>query len=37
MLHDPDSPCAKRRRADAPQVVNNTYNTTNNIHNYMRE
>ena len=31
MQHDPDSPCAKRCRATAPQVVNNT---TNNIHNY---
>ena len=30
MQHDPDSPCAKRRRADAPQVVN----INNTIHNY---
>jgi hypothetical protein len=30
MQHDPDSPCAKRCRADAPQVVNNiTANTLN--------
>jgi hypothetical protein len=28
-MNDPNSPCAKRRRADAPQVVNNT-----TIHNY---
>tara|TARA_B110001450_G_scaffold100498_1_gene95210 strand:- start:1139 stop:2359 length:1221 start_codon:yes stop_codon:yes gene_type:complete len=30
MQYDPDSPCAKRRRADAPQVINNiTANTLN--------
>lgn len=32
MQHDPDSLCAKRRRADGPQVVNNT--TNNTINNY---
>ena len=29
MQYDKDSPCAKRRRADAPQVVNITANTLN--------
>ena len=32
-MNNPSSPCAKRRRVDAPGVVNNTY-ITNNIYNY---